>query len=350
MARAVNPFGNDFVIPGVLEEGTKFVSFPYGTKEHTRKKYEVLTVSSPDIVFWKEWSPNRRIPTNAVKAGEQCSGDVLYIGKNAQNRPGKLEPFFQHNCLYVSSDGREHRYQSCHVLCEYVAPPLTYTALPPHEWVPAQGGVIPTGALAGGLTPSGSTIYVSRARYYNQLVPGQLVDGETSARICSGSLEHPYENYEVLTVENADQFEWVWSSQGHVPANAVVAGRQNEEDAYAGRTSLRSAISAGYTRHVYSCHYGQISYPSRSIKLPDDCAAGTQLVGKIVHSHPCLYVPYRGEEVIYREYEVLVGKPQPPTLGALCRNVILHATRGIPMRVEKLPLPLQLKRYCQPDN
>ena len=315
------------------------MSFPYGSKEHTRTKYEVLTVSSPDVVFWKEWSPDRRIPTNAVKAGEQRPGDVLYIGKNALDRPGKLEPFFQHNCLYVSSNGREHRYQSCHVLCEYVAPPLTYTALPRYEWVPAQGGVIPTGAVTGGLTPSGSTIYVSRAQHArDQLVPGQLVDGETSTRICWGCAEHTYEDYEVLTVAKADQFEWVWSSHGRVPANAVVAGKQSGEDGYAGRTSPRSSLSAGHT------------YTRIPIELPDDRAAGTQLVGKIFPSHPCLYVPYQGREFIYREYEVLVGKPQPLTLEALCRNVILHVTKGIPMRTEKLPLPLVLKKYCQLDE
>lgn len=70
-------------------------------------------------------------------------------------------------------------------------------------------------------------------------------------------------------------FEWIESASGHVPSNAISAGRTNcGETLYIGRADYRGSLT----------------------------------VGKVHPSHRCLYIPFDGREITEHTYEVLVQK------------------------------------------
>lgn len=79
-------------------------------------------------------------------------------------------------------------------------------------------------------------------------------------------------NFELLS---GSGFTWVGSSNGHVPAGAVLAGNQ----------------ATGEPLYVGRAHHD-----------------GSLTVGKIHPGHGCIYVPYGGQEHSILHYEVLVSQ------------------------------------------
>lgn len=88
-------------------------------------------------------------------------------------------------------------------------------------------------------------------------------------------------------------FEWVGSSSGHVPDNAVLSGNeQTGEPLYVGRAH----------------HDGSLT------------------PGKIHQSHQCIYIAYGGMEIAIRDYDVLIAPQRGDKLLAflqLCSFLIL---------------------------
>jgi hypothetical protein len=82
----------------------------------------------------------------------------------------------------------------------------------------------------------------------------------------------PCMNYQVLTGPPA-ALSWIDATNGEVPPNAVVGGSEPG---------------------------GEVIYIGRAIHN------GTVTVGKVHPSHGCCYVSYGGEEICFKEYEILV--------------------------------------------
>eukprot|EP00118_Oscarella_pearsei_P006231 m.28299 g.28299 ORF g.28299 m.28299 type:complete len:403 (+) comp30672_c0_seq2:89-1297(+) len=355
VARVTDEFGD--IIPGFLDPEEKAASIPLRSLggEHRMSSYEVLTSPAPaDAFYWKEWSQGDEITYAAIRGGFIEGEDVAIgrtldppAGTDSRNAvPGGIVGTISalNECFFVSYESKDHEFTSCSILCMHSLPELSFTDLPSHEWVHSSNGEIPAGSLVGGLSCGNQPTYVIRAQHKtDQLVPGQLISGESSARICWGVGEHLYDEYDILTVDEPDAFQWVWSSHDRVPRNAVRAGDQGGEIGYVGRTVPGFDLSSSRT------------WTGVPIGLPYSRPPETQLVGKIFPSHPCLYVPHNGLEFIFKEYEVLVGKLRPLSLQNLCGNVILRNVWGIPSRLDGLPLPSPLKNalllrldFCQP--
>lgn len=79
------------------------------------------------------------------------------------------------------------------------------------------------------------------------------------------------ESFEILVFE--PNFTWVHSSNGYIPPNAIPTG----------------STTSGETMYIGRGYH-----------------AGGLTVGKVHPSHGCLYIPFDGQEVSIRDYEVLV--------------------------------------------
>ncbi|XP_003703042.1 natterin-3 [Megachile rotundata] len=132
----------------------------------------------------------------------------------------------------------------------------------------AQG--VPHAAVSGGRDSDGCTIYVGRAFHAGDMLPAKVIPDKNVAYVCHNGEEHAKHDYEVLC---QGEFAWEFCSNGSVPSDAVVGGQTCDgERLYVGRVLHN----------------------------------GSQTVGKIQPSHGCLYIPYDGEELSFKDYEVLV--------------------------------------------
>ncbi|XP_065163402.1 natterin-3-like [Atheta coriaria] len=129
---------------------------------------------------------------------------------------------------------------------------------------------VPFTAVQGGTDSDGSPIYVGRAFISGDWCPAKVVPSRKQAYVAHGSREHCVSNYEVLCER---RFQWVRTSGGNIPHNAVCGGQTSGgEKLYIGRAYHNSSNT----------------------------------VGKVHPSHKCLYIPYGGQEVKYVKYEILV--------------------------------------------
>ncbi|PSN46755.1 hypothetical protein C0J52_21805 [Blattella germanica] len=109
-------------------------------------------------------------------------------------------------------------------------------------WIPASNGGVPPGASQAGQDKDGGKIFVGRAFHGTEV-------------LCHGSIA------------------WAPSRDGHVP---------------------QEALPVGYTSE------GETLYAGRAFH------DGTLTVGKVHPSHGVCYIPYGGQEIAYKEYEILI--------------------------------------------
>lgn len=136
-------------------------------------------------------------------------------------------------------------------------------------WVPGTGGEVPPSALEGGVD-GGEQLYVARTRHEGDLIPGKLHPSHGVCYIAYGGGEHGHSDYEVLCSAGG---HWMPVVDGNIPPNAFPGGETADgEPLFIGRA------------------------------LHD----GTMCLGKVQPSHECCYIPYGGEELAYKEYEIYV--------------------------------------------
>ncbi|GAB1863216.1 hypothetical protein CAJAP_04295 [Camponotus japonicus] len=143
--------------------------------------------------------------------------------------------------------------------------------MPAYRWVTRTGTQsLPENAVFGGRDSDGSKIYVGRAFHNGDTLPAKVIPDKNVAYVCHNGEEHPKDNFEVLC---QGEFAWEFCSNGEVPADAIIAGQTADgEPLYIGRVLHN----------------------------------GSQTIGKVQQSHGCLYIPYDGEELSFKDYEVLV--------------------------------------------
>jgi len=131
----------------------------------------------------------------AVVGGYDVSGENLYIGRVQHEGdiiPGKI--VMSHNCCYVAHGGKEHSHHYYQALvapqgCEFV-------------WVPSGEGVVPTGAIQGGVTRSGEKLFIGRVRHEGSFCIGKVQPSHHTCYISFGGQEHGHRTYEVLCVKD----------------------------------------------------------------------------------------------------------------------------------------------------
>ncbi|XP_001603900.1 natterin-3 isoform X2 [Nasonia vitripennis] len=143
--------------------------------------------------------------------------------------------------------------------------------MPAYKWVHRSAGQpVPPTAVSGGRDVDGAQIYVGRAFHEGDMIPAKVIPEKDVAYVAHGGQEHAKHSFEVLV---QGEFTWEFCSNGSVPADAVVAGQTADgEPLYVGRVLHN----------------------------------GSQTVGKVQQSHGCLYIPFDGEELSFKDYEVLV--------------------------------------------
>ncbi|XP_017758622.1 PREDICTED: uncharacterized protein LOC108549643 [Eufriesea mexicana] len=139
------------------------------------------------------------------------------------------------------------------------------------RWVNRSAGQsVPSTAITGGRDIDGCAIYVGRAFHMGDMLPAKVIPEKQVAYVCHNGEEHAKYDFEVLC---PGEFGWEFASNGSIPKDAVVVGQTSDgESLYAGRVLHN----------------------------------GSQTVGKVQPSHGCLYIPFNGEELSFRDYEVLV--------------------------------------------
>lgn len=137
------------------------------------------------------------------------------------------------------------------------------------NWVPASNGVVPPNAVSGGIDGS-EQLFIARARHEADLIPGKLHPSHGCCYVPYGSGEHSHKEYEVLCNSFGTWMPW----NGSMPPNAVPAGQtSNGEPLFIGRA-----------------HHG-----------------GVTTVGKVQLSHGSCFIPYGGQEMPFKEFEIYVS-------------------------------------------
>ncbi|XP_043800816.1 uncharacterized protein LOC122719230 [Apis laboriosa] len=143
--------------------------------------------------------------------------------------------------------------------------------MPGYKWVRYTGAryFVP-GMISVGKDLDGMILVVGRAYHNGDMLPAKVKPEHGVAYVAHSGKEHMKHEFEILM--HAD-FRWIPSSNGHVPPDAIEAGRTVE---------------------------GEILFVGRAYQN------GVPCVGKIHRSHGVIYVPYEGREIPLRDYEVLV--------------------------------------------
>lgn len=154
------------------------------------------------------------------------------------------------------------------------APPAMGFSAPtgsgPGCWVPAANGEVPPSSMEGGFDGS-EQLYIARARHEGDLIPGKLHPTHGVCYVAWGGGEHGHSEYEVMCAGGG---VWVPVTDGNIPPNAVPGGETAEGE----------PLFIGRATHD-----------------------GTVTVGKVQPSHGCCYIPYGGEELAYKEFEIYVS-------------------------------------------
>lgn len=251
------------------------------------QKYDILTGQG------FKWVPSShgQVPPEALPAGRTATGEELYIGRAFYMNsltPGKIHR--SHHCMYIPFAGNEISLHAYEVLV------VPQRAL----WVRATPQNIPFNAVHGGHDSDSATIFVGRAYHAGDLIPAKVIPSKNVAFCSYNGMELQTQEFEVgielikdfcyaILVDSdkilitrvclfqvlcGGRVQWVPSSFGHIPPNAV----------HAGHTSSGEPLFVGRA-------YWQ----------------GSLTVGKIHPSHQALYLPYGGVEVpVKSNYEVLI--------------------------------------------
>lgn len=158
--------------------------------EHLYNKIACITVTFYNFIFlayyWKKSSIDEFVPANAVVAGRDLDGSLIYIGKakhNGDKLPAKIIP--QRRYAAVSYGGQEHSVQNYKVFLDIINfqlisgihyPIAKLQILCEHtlKWIPNANGNVPEGAVVGGKTESGEKLYIGRASVNGTVTVGKV--------------------------------------------------------------------------------------------------------------------------------------------------------------------------------
>ncbi|KAM7345199.1 uncharacterized protein ACRADG_011595 [Cochliomyia hominivorax] len=282
--------------------------------------------------FWVQSSSADNLPEFAIKAGYDCDGSPIYVGR-ANHRdellPAKVIP--SKGCAFVSWGGQEHIKSYYEILVG-----------PGYGWCECENGHVPSTAVSSGNSSSGEPLYIGRGYHSNSLSVGKIHASHGCLYIPFGGLEISINQYEVLLSENNDNWQTV--QLGEIPYNAVLAGHDSDGSAiYVGRSwhegQLIPSKVVPERNEAYVCYDGaEIKksniellcgnnytwIPYNSENMPQNAVFTGRLVdgeplfvGRAQHCNNfmpglvsprdyCIFIPYGGREIRKNEFEILV--------------------------------------------
>ena len=136
-------------------------------------------------------------PEGAFEAAVQEDGEPLFVARatiEGAHVIGTLNPKLSFAQLPYGGNGQEmNRYE---VL-------VFNSESPPVEWVAAQNGDLPEGALLAGREANGQSLYVVKASVANQVLIGKLNPSHGKAYVPHNGRELVVTSYEVLVISNS---------------------------------------------------------------------------------------------------------------------------------------------------
>lgn len=159
----------------------------------------------------------------------------------------------------------------------YNAPPFGAPSPygPAVEWIPTnpnEAHAFNDRAVVGGYEGhDGSPLWVIRARFEGDLIPGKLAVKHRAAYVPWGGNENSVKAIEICCAR-PERIRWQETGDGNIPQNAIVAGNTaNGEPLYVGRAREQGSLTPG----------------------------------KVHPSHKVLYISFAGKEVPHKVYEIL---------------------------------------------
>jgi len=137
-------------------------------------------------------------------------------------------------------------------------------------WAPSGNGEVPHGAVQAGIDKDGQCLYVGRAFHEGDNLPAKVAPAHGGAFVAWGGEEHAKFHYEVLI---SSAIAWQPCHGNAIPHNAV---------------------EGGLTRDGEKLFIGRVMHD------------GTFTPGKVQPSHGVLYISYAGQEMNFKDYEILV--------------------------------------------
>nr|NP_001298957.1 uncharacterized protein LOC106122557 [Papilio xuthus]BAM18320.1 similar to CG10527 [Papilio xuthus] len=145
----------------------------------------------------------------------------------------------------------------------------------PVEWIPTTprdaASLSNKAIIAGYEGYDRSPLWVIRARYEGDLIPGKLAIKHHAAYVPWGGNENAVQNIEVCCAP-PERVRWVECRDGVIPPNAVVGGNTSSgEPLYVGRAKEQGSLTPG----------------------------------KVHPSHKGMYISFAGKEIAHKIYEIL---------------------------------------------
>ncbi|CAH2040647.1 unnamed protein product, partial [Iphiclides podalirius] len=224
-------------------------------------------------------------PANAPPPGQPAQPNYPY------QIPGQNPPYpYQPGFAYPYQPGATIQPNAVPAAMSYpnvmpTAPPYGYPGQPmvtptqsygsPVEWIPTTPRDAPTlsdkAIIAGYEGYDGSPLWIIRARYEGDLIPGKLAIKHHAAYVPWGGKENPVQNIEVCCAR-PEKVRWMESRDGVIPPNAIAGGNTSSgEPLYIGRAKEQGSLTPG----------------------------------KVHPSHKALYMPFAGNEIAHKVYEIL---------------------------------------------
>ncbi|XP_068623625.1 uncharacterized protein [Battus philenor] len=143
------------------------------------------------------------------------------------------------------------------------------------EWIPTtprDAQVLSDKAIVAGYEGyDGSPLWVIRARYEGDLIPGKLAVKHLAAYVPWGGNECAVQNIEVCCAR-PERVRWIECNEGNIPPNAIVGGNTaSGEPLYIGRAKEQGSLTPG----------------------------------KVHPSHRAMYMSFAGKEIAHKVYEIL---------------------------------------------
>lgn len=94
------------------------------------------------------------------------------------------------------------------------------------EWLSASGGSVPSGAIQGGRTKAGETLYIGRALHDRELIVGKVHPSNNCLYIAYDGKEYRYEQYEVFVCKIVNF--WASDAKNGIPKPKSMSHVANE--------------------------------------------------------------------------------------------------------------------------
>jgi len=308
-----------------------------GLANETVQSYqEIPTKVGKPIYEWFPLNDKTKWPEHALLAGKDHD-NAVFVGRGVLDgsiRLGKYHRKF--GGLFVAHNGKEEEvWENIEILC--VAKDAKV------EWVDAEDGKVPTGAIVGTIV-DGKTEFVGRGIFDDQICPGRIVRDDKCMYASYGGIEAVLKRYQALVIMNANPiYKWVPVDNWNLPENAISAAK----DIFVGRASLQEKIRLAKVskkdQKLYVAHSGKqeeindgpfevlcadteatVEWKSFAEgKVPARAVLGSIVdgrfefvgrgnigndisVGAIVPSDGCMYAPHGGKFETLTKYEALV--------------------------------------------